>query len=216
MLFNLRSGNLLRQLGRIPVVGAAEHVRKRILRSIACVPNCLERGRRRSVLAAIEISLAHARVYRVSVAVFAVVFAKDLRSRIHIGAPAFGLGLRNHFCVQEDRLRVAPGTPEIESSIIAAVAYRDGCVIEYVAPVTRILRCGDVSAVSGHHELGSFEEHVAATANKVNRSIDFATFPVSAALLGVVGVLATQKPHILVDKLVAFVLLQRHLARRIA
>ena len=77
------------------------------------------------------------------------------------------------------------------------------------------MRSGNVAAISRHHELGAFEEHIAATTDKVDCSIDFAAFPIGAALLGVVGILATQKAYILEDKLIAFILLQSHLARRI-
>ena len=74
------------------------------------------------------------------------------------------------------------------------------------------MRGRNITAVARHHELGAFKEHVAAAADKVHRAVNFAAFPVSAAFLGVVRVLTAQESHVLVDVLVAFVLLQRHLA----
>ena len=73
------------------------------------------------------------------------------------------------------------------------------------------MRCCNVATVSRHHKLGAFEENVTATADKVNGAIDFATFPVGAAFLGVVSVLAAQEANVLVDELVACVLLQGYL-----
>ena len=201
---------------RFPVVATAKDVLEGVFGGVAFIPHGLERRCGRWILATVKAGLALARIDGASASVLAVVFAENGGCGVHVWAPAFCPGFSAHDGVQEYGLGMSPGTSEVESFVETGVADFDDGVVENVAPIVRVLRCRNVAAVSRHHELGAFEENVTATADKVNGAIDFATFPVGAAFLGVVGVLSAQEAHVLVDELIACVLLQGNLPGGVA
>ena len=211
-LRNLWRRDLRCEFVRFPVVATAQNIFQSVFCGIVCIPYSLERCCRGAVLAAVKVCFALARVDGAAISVLAVVFAKNNRCRIHVGAPAFCSGLCAHDGVQEDDFCAAPGTTEIKSLVETRIADFDDGVVENVTPCIRILRSGNVAAVSRHHEFCAFEENVAATADKVYSSVDFAAFPVGAAFLGVVSVLTAQEAYVLVDELVARILLQGDLS----